>query len=238
MFNPNVPSILCRTPELLKKRYGALRSRLTTVWRYVTEPKSGDNTPKTFEDYLDLSDPLDLSVYYWYKIMKENGDESIFDRQVKLIPGGAGVDTSNPQTFARSLAAASTHPQRQPLGNASGTGGSGKGSSTADKFLHELGELKKEVTKDDQKENSFWLMQNRDRAQDKVDKLYEKIESLDSEDEYEHRRKKRLISIYKCSVQEYVQLEKQVAEITGLDFDPEIAKNNAPFLDDEDVGDM
>jgi hypothetical protein len=229
-FNPNNKRIPRRTPELLK-------NSVLTI-KYSQSTRSGRNEPQDdeFESKLDLGDPLHQSVLYWWKIMKANGDAVILQRQVKLIPGGAGIDTSDPQSISHSLAAISGPLHREMTNN---NGGTGKGGSTTDRVLKALDAMEAEMKEfDNEKENMYWehantkvLLDSRDKAQEKLERLTDEIHGL----EENNRKRKRLISQYKQSRREYVLFERQLSQAMGIEFNPDIENDDASFLEEEDV---
>jgi hypothetical protein len=226
-FDPNNKRIPRRTPELLKNRYAALRSLLTV--KYRQSARSGKNEPQAdeFERKLDLGNPLHRSVLYWWKIMDANGDAVILQRHVKLIPGGAGIDTSDPQSIPRSLVAASTILHPRQTGN----------GSTTDRLLNVLAGLQSEMKASDEKENMYWenantkvLLDSRDKAQEKLERLGDEIRGL----EQKNRKRKRLISQYKQSHHEYILFEHQLSQAMGIEVNPDIEKDDASFLGEEE----
>jgi hypothetical protein len=205
--------------------------------RYRQSTKSGKNEPQSdeFERKLDLANPLHQSVLYWWRIMDANGDASILQRHVKLIPGGAGIDTSDPQSISRSLEAASAtlHP---PMDKGSGV--TGKGGSTTDRLLKVLDSLDGEMKASDEKENMYWehantkvLLDSRDKVQEKLERLGDEIRGL----EENNKKRKRLISQYKRSRQEYVLFERQLSQAMGINVNPDIENDDASFLEEDDV---
>jgi hypothetical protein len=231
-FNPNNDRIPRRTPELLKNRYAALRSLLTVKYRQSN--KSGNHEPQDdeFESKLDLGNPLHQSVLYWWRILIANGDTAILQRHVKLIPCGAGIDTSDPQSISRSLAAASTKVLHPRMDN-------GKGGSTTDHILKALDGLETKFNAlDDEKENMYWehanikvLLDSCDKAQEKLERLGDEIRGLEQDNT---KKRKRLISHYKRSRREYVLFEHQLSQAMGIELDPDIEKDDASFLEEED----
>jgi hypothetical protein len=237
VFNPNSKKIPRCTPELLKNRYATLRSLLAVKYRQST--LSGHNEPLEDElvNTLDLGDPLHQSVlYWWWKVMDANGDATILQRQVKLVPNGAGINTSDPQSIACSLAAA-----RLPLHSQSNniSGGRGrKGGSSAGQLLQLLSNLGAEFKASKEKENVYWdnantrvLMDSRDKVQEKFERLGDEICGL----EQNTRKRKRLISQYRRSRKEYVLFERQLSQAMGIEIDTDIENDDASFLEEDEI---
>lgn len=223
-FNPNDTSIPRRTPEQLRNPYAALRSRITIVYRKWKD--SGNNDPEVFPSYVDLNLELDRAIFYFWQLFKEQNDYTFLNQALRLLPGNAGVDTSDPDSILRSASAAG--PQgRKPLGDK---------RSPTERIILKLDNLQSTSKEAECKENAYWgsahistLMQNRDRAQNKVDTLAEEIRELGPAS----KKRKLMISRYKLSFAEYIMLEKQVATATKVAFDREIENDDASFLFDD-----
>jgi len=238
-FNPNDKAIPCRTAEAIKLRYSALRSRLTV--RYHAATKSGQQEPDNFDEALDLGDPMDQAILYWWRLMEINGDPSIINKFTRLLPGGSGFDTSDPSSINRSLQAASTKLRR--CGGAGGSTGDntastgGKGKSPTDRIINALNELKSEAMADEEKENAqskYFLHTDRDRAEKKVEELADEIRNMPDNDYRARKKRKKKIMQYKRARAEYVDLEREVAKVGKTEFDPEIEKDDASFLSSDD----
>jgi hypothetical protein len=228
VFDPkNSKKIPRRTPELLKNRY-----RQSTL--------SGHNKPLEDElvNTLDLGDPLHQSVLYWWKVMDANGDATILQRQVKLVPDGVGINTSDPQSITRSLAAAHL-PLHSQSNNISGGRGR-KGGSSAGQLLQLLSNMGAEFKASEEKENVYWdnantrvLMDSRDKVQEKLKRLGDEIRGL----KQNTRKCKRLISQYKRSRKENALFEHQLSQsrmgIQRIDMD--IENNNALVLEEDKI---
>lgn len=168
--------------------------------------------------------------------MDVNGDATILQRQVKLIPGGASINTSDPQSIARSLAAASL-PLHSQSNNTTG-GSARKGGSSTGQLLQLLSNLGAEFKISEEKENVYWdnantrvLMDSRDKAQEKLEKLGDEIRGL----EQNTRKRKRLILQYKRSQKEYAQFERKLSQAMGIEIDTDIENDDASFLGEDEI---
>ena len=135
-----------------------------------------------------MSDPVDQAILHWWKVIEVNGDQSILQKFVRLLPAGAGIDSSDPQSIQRSLAAAATS-MRGRDGNKENHGGSESrtGRSPSNRLINAINRVVDEAKCDE--ENLYSVMANRDRAQEKVDKLAETIRSMPFNTERDKKRK-------------------------------------------------
>jgi hypothetical protein len=145
------------------------------------------------------------------------------------------LSASSSESEHSELAAASTtlHPRKD-----SGSGGTGIGGSTTDRLLKVLDGLEAEMKASDEKENTYWehantkvLLDSRDKVQEKLERLGDKIRGL----EQNNRKRKTLISQYKRSRHEYVLFEHQLSQAMGIEVNPDIEKDDASFLEEDDV---
>lgn len=75
------------------------------------------------------------------------------------------------------------------------------------------------------------LLDSGDRAQEKLERLGDEIRGLEEDNT---KKRKRLISHYKRSRREYVLFEHQLSQAMGIELDPDIEKDDASFLEEED----
>jgi hypothetical protein len=201
---------------------------------------SGYNEPQAFSSYLDMADSFDRSIYYWWQVLELLGDDTILERQLKLLPGNSGIDSSDSQSILRSLQAADTMPHRGTHAETSGTGSSSGSKGGTKQLLQAIGNLQKKIDESEEKEKDYVqqvqasvVMANHDRAQEKLEKLGDKIRELHRCD----KKRKGYILQYKHSFAEYVALERQVSKAMNIEYDPEIENDDASFLEDADTSD-
>lgn len=110
-------------------------------------------------------------------------------------------------------------------------------------FVKEGPNGERTTTKEVTQENEYWtsaktklLMENRDRAEEKCEKIADKIRDLrpSNMDDTRHHKRTRLVKEYQRARCEFVQLQRQVSNALGMEFNPELEKDDASFLNESD----
>lgn len=225
--DPNNQDIPRRIPDHLRGRFTALRSRWTIVYgRGWLE--SGGNDPETFVNFINLSSPLDISMLWMFRVLHNGGYDTFLHRCSRTFNQESQIDSGNMQDALERISgrtqhgtdtSTDTHPRRSALVDL---------SNDLQKMVELMEGDRKEEEEDRKIAHLSVIQSNRDRAAVVMDQLEEKIRK----EEPATSKRKRLQKLFRRRKREWIELEKQVSELTDMSFDEDDFDGDESFLID------
>jgi hypothetical protein len=230
--NPNSADIPRRLGEHLRSRFATLKSRFSVVYCHWLE--SGGNDPEKFSEYINITAPLDVSIYYMFRVLHNTGNDVLLHRCCRTLPKNVGVDSGNVDAMVARLSgqeqSATTHtsttnPTRSTRPRAALL-------DLSNDLKKTMGLLEKEQEQEEKEERAVLLstlMSNRDRAAAVMEEFGDKVRDC----ERGSHKRKRFLRMYKQRKKEWLLLEKQVSEHTKTPFDENDFDDDDSLMDED-----
>mmetsp|Transcript_10834 Transcript_10834/g.19645 ORF Transcript_10834/g.19645 Transcript_10834/m.19645 type:complete len:409 (+) Transcript_10834:178-1404(+) len=226
--DPNSEDIPRRIPEHLRNRFATLRSRFTVVYSMWRE--SGGNDPERLMSYINVSSPLDITIYYMFRVLHNQGRDVFLHRCQRTVSEEYAVDSGSTGSV----------PMRDALARISGNQRSTTSTENPSGTRRTpMADLRSDL-------NRMWTEMDEERKEEEITHKALRLQSLmsardiaaNSMEKHENealgappgsRKRKRHVQMYKYHKNEWINLMKQTSELQDLPF------NESDYDDDPSV---
>jgi len=245
LCDPNNKEMPRRVPDHLRQRFATLKSRFTVV--FGNWKKSGQNNPAIITRYINIHSQIDVSILYMFRVLYATSNDTLLNRCSRALPTFAQVDSGN---------MAATLERLQGGGNRNQNNHQGKSSNGSDNNAHnddnnngdtrprrtpsfelhqDLMKMLDAFNNEDGTEAACshaiqlqTVQSNRDRAYDVMQRQGQQVRQAKT-----GRKRKRALHLYRCRRREWLQLEKQVSELTKTPFKEEDFEDDSSLCDSD-----